>query len=72
MVDLAAPVAQFRPILIAAATEGRLIDRGNADVRSIEQDFRRLGIGGLNSRLQARNTSWSLPNARGDRSLYQT
>lgn len=71
MVDLAAPVAQFRPLLIAAATEGRFIDRGNADVRSIEQDFRRLGIGGLNSRLQARNTRWSLANARGDRALYQ-
>ncbi len=51
--------------------EGRFIDRGNADVRSIEQDFRRLGIGGLNARLQARNSGWAPPNVRGDRAIHQ-
>ena len=71
MVDLAEPVVKFRPLLIAAATEGRFIDRGNADVRSVEQDFRRLGMGGLNGRFQARNGRWARPNVRGDRAVYQ-
>jgi hypothetical protein len=71
MVDLAEPTAQFRPLLIAAATEGRFIDRGNADVRSVGQDFRRIGMSGLNGRLQARNARWAPQNARGDRAVYQ-
>ncbi len=71
MVDLAEPTAQFRPLLIAAATEGRLIDRGNADVRSVEQDFRRLGMGGLTGRLQASGGRWAPANGGGDRAVYQ-
>jgi len=71
LIDLAEPTTQFRPLLIAAATEGRLIDRGNADVRSIEQDFRRLGIGGLTGRLQASGGRWAPPNGGGDRVVYQ-
>lgn len=71
MVDLAGPAVPFRPLLIAAATEGRFIDRGNADVRSIEHDFRRLGISGLNGRLQTRTSRWAPPNDRGDRTVYQ-
>ncbi len=71
MIELAQPQAQFRPLLIAAATEGRFIDRGNADVRSVEQDFRRLGIAGLNGRLQVRNDRWARQNGRGDRAVYQ-
>lgn len=71
MVDLAAPTAQFRPLLIAAATEGRSIDRGNADARSIEHDFRRLGITGLTARLQARSGRWAPSSGGGDRAVYR-
>jgi hypothetical protein len=71
MISLAEPKAQFRPLLIAAATEGRLIDRGNADVRSVEQDFRRLGIGGLTGRLQASGGRWAPSSGGGDRAMYQ-
>jgi hypothetical protein len=71
VVDLAQPQDQFRPILIAAATEGRFIDRGNADIRSIEQDYRRLGIGGLKGRIAAHDANWDPPVGRGDQAYYQ-
>ncbi|MBI2709262.1 MAG: hypothetical protein HYX34_06165 [Actinobacteria bacterium] len=71
LIDLADPTTQFRPLLIAAATEGRLIDRGNADVRSVQQDFRRLGVSGLAARLQASGGRWAPSNGGGDRVVYQ-
>ncbi|HWH32640.1 MAG TPA: hypothetical protein VNU01_08210 [Egibacteraceae bacterium] len=71
MIDLAGTQPRFRPSLIAAATEGRQIDRGNAGLRSMEEDFRRLGVGGLNSRIAARNSHWSrTPTRRGDCAFY--
>jgi hypothetical protein len=48
-----------------------LIDRGNADVRSLEQDFRRLGIRGLKAKLTARNHRWDPATGRGDQAYYQ-
>ena len=71
LVDLAGPQGQYRPLLIAAATEGRFIDRGNAGVVSIEQDFRRLGISGLKGKMTARNARWDPPSGRGDQAYYQ-
>lgn len=71
IVHLAGPGAPYRPLLVAAATEGRLIDRGNADVRSLEQDFRRLGIRALKGKLTARNHLWDPPSGRGDQAYYQ-
>lgn len=61
VVDLAKPDARYRPLLVAAVTEGRFIDRDNADVRSLEQDFRRLGI---NGRLRARGVADTVTWAR--------
>lgn len=54
MVEQTHPGPQYRPLLVGAVTEGRLIDRGNAAVRSIEQDFRR-------------PTPWDRPNCAGTR-----
>jgi len=71
VVNLATSQAQYRALLIGAATEGRLIDRGNADLRSIEQDVQRLGIGGLNGKIGALNSRWAHPSGRGDRAYYQ-
>lgn len=71
IVDLANPDKPYRPLLVAAATEGRLIDRGNADMRSLEQDFRRLGVRGLKEKLIARNRRWAPRTGRGDQSYYQ-
>lgn len=71
IVDLAVPDVRYRPLLVAAVTEGRLIDRGNADVRSLEQDFRRLGIRGLNTKLKERNARWDPAAGRGDQAFYQ-
>lgn len=71
LVDLAGPQDQFRPLLIAAATEGRFIDRGNADLRSIQQDFGRLGVGGLRAKVGSRNPRWDATGGRGDQALYQ-
>jgi hypothetical protein len=72
MVTLSGANVSSRAILIAGATEGRVIDRGNADIRSLAQDFRRIGIAGLNGRLASRSAHWGqTQNRRGDRALYQ-
>lgn len=63
--------AQYWPLLSAAVTEGRFIDRGNADVRSIDSDFQRLGISGLRSRIASRNSRWSSTTGRSDQAYYQ-
>jgi hypothetical protein len=64
--------AAAQAMLIAAATEGRLIDRGNADSKSIRQDFRRLGVRGIEGQLRARNSRWETTKAyRGDQAFYQ-
>lgn len=71
LVELSEPRAQYRPLLVAGATEGRFIDRGNADVRSVARDFRRLGIGGLRSGIANHNVKWSPEGSRGDQAYYQ-
>lgn len=71
VVDLANPDLRFRPLLVGAATEGRFIDRGNADVRSLEQDFRRLDINGLKRRISERSARWAPAQGRGDQAYYQ-
>lgn len=38
LVEMSQPDVRFQPLLVAAATEGRLIDRGNADLRSPRND----------------------------------
>lgn len=71
LVDLSSPQPQFRALLLTAATESRLIDRGNADLPSLQRDFRRLGLDGVNGRIGARNPSWADQSSRrGDRALY--
>ena len=42
---------RFGPALVTAATYGRWIDRGNAGFESIRQDFRRLGIEELKTKM---------------------
>ena len=59
-------------MLITAATEGRMIDRGNADLRSIEQDFRRIGVRGIRAQLASHNKRWNkIATYRGDQAYYQ-
>ncbi len=71
LVELSRSDPRSQPLLVAAATEGRFIDRGNADLRSIRNDFRRLGITELDTKLAARNGYWrASPRRRGDRSSY--
>lgn len=78
--DLAADIAvnrsgadqPYHPLLVAAATEGRYIDRGNADLRSLTNDLKRLGISGLSGRIGARNKRWiKVETYRGDQAYYQ-
>jgi hypothetical protein len=72
MVALSNADIASQAMLIAATTEGRLIDRGNADLRSIRQDFRRLGVRGIDGQLQARDTHWETTRTRrGDQAFYQ-
>jgi hypothetical protein len=71
VVVLANPDAPYRPILVAATSAGRSIDRGNADVRSLEQDFRRLGINGLKAQLAQRNARWAPAQGRGDQAYFK-
>lgn len=64
------PAAQA--LLITAATDGRSIDSGNAGMRSVVQDFRRLGIRQLQQQLGSHNARWnSEQNRRGDQAYYQ-
>lgn len=59
-------------MLIAAATLGRMIDRGKADLRSLEQGFRRIGISGISGRIASLSARWSPAMAwRGDQAFYQ-
>lgn len=64
---------RYRPRLTVAVTEGRSVDRGNADLRSLQGDFRRLGLSDLNQGLGDRNSRWSRqdkPKRRGDKASY--
>jgi hypothetical protein len=70
LVDLSNPDPPYRALL--APAQGRLIDRGNADARTIESDFRRLGISGFRSRLRALSPKWDQPpGRRTDQADYQ-
>jgi hypothetical protein len=70
-VRMSGAAASAQPLLIAAATEGRMIDRANADLRSIEQDFRRLGVRGLRKSMATRSRHWAKTQARrGDQASY--
>lgn len=72
MVALSNAGLTSQAMLITAATEGRQIDRGNADMRSMGQDFRRLGVRGLAGQIAARNAHWATTAAhRGDQAFYQ-
>lgn len=44
--------------LVLAVTRGRALDRGNADLRALQQDFRRLGIDSLRQRLSTVDNRW--------------
>ncbi|HEY4377955.1 MAG TPA: hypothetical protein VGM93_12390, partial [Acidimicrobiales bacterium] len=73
LVTGAEPRPGFTALLTGAATEGRLIDRGNADLRTLQSDFRRLGIRGLNGHIEAANAYWAKrdnPTRRGDKAFY--
>jgi hypothetical protein len=66
--------AAFQPVLIAAATEGRGIDRGNAGMRTLPSDFRRFGLRGLNGEIGKRNAYWienQQPPRHGDKAYYE-
>lgn len=72
MVEASGAQADYSPVLVAAATEGRFIDRGNADLRSLQNDFRRLGMHGLSKRITARNGHWLQGRGRrGDQAYFQ-
>jgi len=72
LVEMAKPSAEAMPLLIAACVEGRQVDRGNADLRSIRSDFRRLGIPNVGDRIGSHDHRWVLPAhpERSDRSQY--
>jgi hypothetical protein len=61
LVEFAEPKTPFIPLLSEAATRGRTIDRGNATLRGMAQDFGRLGIVGLVGRIKAIDSQWSSP-----------
>jgi hypothetical protein len=45
--------------LTVAATAGRALDRGNADLRALQADFRRLGLVSLNDAVGLMQPRWS-------------
>jgi hypothetical protein len=58
IVDLSGVDPRYRGVLTTAATEGRQVDRGNADRRALQLDYRRLGLADLNDKLGQKNASW--------------
>lgn len=58
LVRLSGAATSRQPELVGAATLGRFLDRGNADLASLERDFRRLGIAGLYSKIEQHDASW--------------
>ncbi len=58
LVRLSGVDIRYRPELVLAATRGRALDRGNADLRALEQDFLRLGVSQLSSKLGVVNRRW--------------
>ncbi|HYI60211.1 MAG TPA: hypothetical protein VEW93_00230 [Acidimicrobiales bacterium] len=64
----------FTALLVSAVTEGRQMNRSNSDLNTLRSDFRRLGIQGLNGRLEAANGHWATrrkPRRRGDKAYYE-
>ena len=64
----AAP-ATYESLLIGAMTKGRGIDRGNATITTLQADFRRLGIKGLNGLLGQAQPTWQSGDNREFRRL---
>lgn len=74
IVDGSAASPNFRALLTSAAREGRGIDRGNAGLRTLQSDFRRLGLQGLQGEIQQRDGYWKGDDAhhrRGDKAYYE-
>ncbi len=62
----------WQAMLIAATIDGRMIDRGNAGLRSIEEDFRRMGVRRISRAIASHNTRWNTAGTRrGDQAYYQ-
>lgn len=73
LISGAAVQPAFTALLVTAATEGRQMDRGNSDLRTLQTDFRRLGIHDLNGRVETANAYWAKsddPPRRGDKAFY--
>ncbi|MEQ8717772.1 MAG: hypothetical protein RIE08_09190 [Acidimicrobiales bacterium] len=70
-VEMAGVTTGYQALLVTAATEGRSIDRSNADLRSLTNDFRRLGLTGLKGKLATRDRFWeTTASRRGDAARY--
>ena len=67
MVAASEATPPYQTRLTGAITEGRAIDRGNASVRSIQTDFRRLGLAGMIGRIGSVQPRWST----GDRQTFE-
>ena len=71
LVEMSGPDVRFQSLLVAAATEGRRIDRGNADLGSIRYDFMRIGLADLDPRIARHNGYWNAGSRRrGDKAYY--
>jgi hypothetical protein len=71
LVVLAGPLPEHTTLLVSAASEGRILDRGNPGIRSLGDDFRRLGLPDLERRVGAANPRWGgAGGRRGDRAHY--
>jgi hypothetical protein len=62
---------RFQPLLMAAATEGRGVDRGNARVETIQADFRRLGLIGMNGGIGKLQPTWTVTDRKEFEALLE-
>jgi hypothetical protein len=64
--------AALRTVLAVGLAEGRGIDRGNASVRTLSVDFRRIGLSDVSARIADRSPLWAVQApAHSDRRLYE-
>lgn len=72
IVELSGTEPQHQGMLTTAVTSGRQLDRGNANVSNLTNDFRRIGLSGLAAKIANNNTYWEkTKKRRGDGAHYE-
>ena len=69
LVSTSGASARCAPLLTEGLSQGRGLDRGNADLRALRQDFARIGLESLD--LDLHNPRWSMSDRTGFLELFR-